>query len=64
MKPELCIAISSYRAVNTFRLGYENKPVSALHGNNRCLLLYKYKTHNKYTLSAQCRIFNVKLGGT
>jgi len=28
---------STYRAVNTLRLGYKNRPVNAVYGNNGCL---------------------------
>jgi hypothetical protein len=28
---------TSYRAVNTLRLGYKNQSVNAVQGNNRCL---------------------------
>ena len=51
-----------YRAVNTFRLGYENKPVIAVYRSNRCMLWNKYGTH-KHTLGAECRTFNVNPGG-
>ena len=40
---------SSYRAVNTFQLGYKNQSVYAVSGTSRCLLSDKYKTH-KYSV--------------
>ena len=36
---------SSYRAVNTFHLGYKNQSVCAVSGTSLCLFLDKYKTH-------------------
>ena len=36
--------LSPHRAVNTLRLGYENKSVNALEGNNPCLFGDPYKT--------------------
>ena len=35
----------SYRAVNTFHLGYKNQSVYAVSGTSRCLFSDKYKTH-------------------
>ena len=40
---------SSYRAVNTFLLGYKNQSVYAISGTSRCLYLDKYKAH-KYSV--------------
>ena len=48
--------LSSYRAVNTFRPGYENQSLSAVRGSNRCLFRHPYKTH-KCTLQAECKYF-------
>ena len=42
---ELYIKASSYRAVNTLRLGYKNQSVYAVSGTSRCLFSDKYKTH-------------------
>ena len=36
---------NSYRAVNTFHLGYKNQSVYAVSGTSRCLFSDKYKTH-------------------
>ena len=36
---------SSYRAVNTFLLGYKNQSVYDVSGTSRCLFSDKYKTH-------------------
>jgi len=41
--------LSSYRAVNTFRLGYKNQSVYAVSGTSRCLFSDKYKTY-KYSV--------------
>jgi hypothetical protein len=38
----------TYRAVNTFRLGYKNQSVNAVLWNTRCLFSDPHKTH-KYT---------------
>ena len=40
---------SSYRAVNTFHLGYKNRSVYAVSGTSRCLFSDKYKKH-KYSV--------------
>ena len=34
-----------YRAVNTLRIGYKNRPVNAVQWNNRCLFSDSQKTH-------------------
>ena len=39
----------SYRAVNTFHLGYKNQSVYAVSGTNRCLFSDKYRTQ-KYSV--------------
>jgi len=36
--------LGPHRAVSTLRLGYENKPVNALEGNNPCLFGGPYTT--------------------
>jgi len=38
--------LNPYRAVNILRLGYKNKSVNALWGNNGCLFSDPHKTHN------------------
>jgi hypothetical protein len=43
--------LSSYRAVNTFRLGYKHELVNVVHGYYSCLLREPYKIH-KYNLWA------------
>ena len=45
---------SSYRAVNALRLGYQNRIVKSVYGNNRCLPWDPHKTH-KYTLLVERR---------
>jgi len=45
---------SSYRAVNTLRLGYKNQTVNAVHRNNGCFS-DPHKT-NKYTVREERRI--------
>ena len=42
-------ASSSYRAVNTFHLGYKNQSVYAVSDTSRCLFSDKYKTY-KYSV--------------
>jgi len=37
IKHKINLLFSSYRAVNTLRLGYENKPINAVQGKERCL---------------------------
>jgi len=37
---------SPYRAVNTNRLHYKDRPVNAVEGNNRCLLWESYEKIN------------------
>ena len=41
----LYLKTSSYRAVNTFHLGYKNRSVYDVSGTSRCLFSDKYKTH-------------------
>ena len=41
----LYLKVHSYRAVNTFHLGYINHSVYAVSGTSRCLFSDKYKTH-------------------
>ena len=41
-----------HRAENTLRLGFENKSVYAVLGNNRCVFRDTYKAHN-YTAWAE-----------
>ena len=41
----LYLKISSYRAVNTFYLGYKNQSVYDISGTSRCLFSDKYKIH-------------------
>ena len=45
----LYLKTHSYRAVNTFHLGYKNQSVYAVSGTSRCLLSDKYKIH-KYSV--------------
>ena len=44
----LYLKTQSYRAVNTFHLGYKNQSVYAVSSTSRCLFSDKYKTH-KYS---------------
>jgi len=41
----LYLKAQSYRAVNTFHLGYKNQSVYAVSGTSPCLFSDKYKTH-------------------
>jgi hypothetical protein len=41
----LYLKTQSYRAVNTFHLGYKNQSVYAVSGTSRCLFSDKYKKH-------------------
>ena len=45
----LYLKTQSYRAVNTFHLGYKNQSVYAVSGTIRCLFSDKYKTR-KYSV--------------
>ena len=45
----LYLKTQSYRAVNTFHLGYKNQSVYAVSFTNRCLFSDKYRTH-KYSV--------------
>ena len=50
---------SSYRAVNTFYLGYKNQSVYAVSGTSRCLFSDKYKTHkNSVGRAYSCWMLN------
>jgi hypothetical protein len=40
----------SYRAINTFHIGYKNQSICAVSGIRHCLFSDKYKTH-KYSAS-------------
>jgi hypothetical protein len=52
-----CVQIlSSYRAVNTLRLGYKNQSVYAVYTNNRSLFNYLFKTHTN-TVWPERRMF-------
>jgi hypothetical protein len=52
-----CITyIRSYRAVNTFRLGYKNQSVNAVQWNNRCLFWDPYEAHKCYVWE-ECTVF-------
>jgi hypothetical protein len=46
---------SPYLTGNILRLRFKAQPVSAVKGNNRCLLWEQHGTH-KYTLCAECRV--------
>ena len=48
---------SSYRAVNTFHLGYKNQSDYAVSGTIRCLFSDKYKTQCEQSV----QLLNVKL---
>jgi hypothetical protein len=51
LSSDRCIqSSSSYRAVNTFYLGYKNQSDYAVSGTSRCLLSDKHKTH-KYSFA-------------
>ena len=41
----LYLKTSSYRAINTFNLGYKNQSVYDISDTSRCLFSDKYKTH-------------------
>jgi len=43
-------------------VGYKNRSINAVYGNNRCLFWNAYKTH-KYTVCAEYRVFRVTSGG-
>jgi hypothetical protein len=53
---------SPYCAVNTLHLGYNNQPVNAVQGNNRCLFSDPHKTQNVELLNVKLVVHIVTTG--
>jgi hypothetical protein len=54
---------SPYRAVNTLHVGYKNRSVTVVSGNNRCLLWDQHRTHNALC-GHKIQFLKVKRGST